>query len=329
MALYGEDNRLEGLGLLAVLRAHFANKTERVTGANPVITTDHALIHEGVAYTVGGTLTVANAQTGAIKFSIPDAAVASKVFDFTAEDADMVVMAGAPGYAGNLITVAFIDPDESGDTELEVDVEENETTGGWDITVNLALESGEIVTTAAEAVTAINQAAFDYDTGQLVIASLYDADESDSAEPEGAGVLNAISKANLTGGTDRHYVHFKPAGVYASQPVTVTLREAATYTGGSEVTPRNRNRIDGTDGIPDMKFYALANATVTGDNALTLDTKYVPGGQGGATRIGGQVESAEEWVLGYGKSYVLAFANASGNESIVGYDVFFYDETGA
>lgn len=44
---------------------------ERVTDGFPVITTDHALIHEGKAFTVAGTMAILNNKTGALMFATP------------------------------------------------------------------------------------------------------------------------------------------------------------------------------------------------------------------------------------------------------------------
>lgn len=59
--LFGEDENGDILALWA----------ERVTKAMSVITSDHALIHAGKAYTLSGFITVANAQTAAVALTCP------------------------------------------------------------------------------------------------------------------------------------------------------------------------------------------------------------------------------------------------------------------
>lgn len=49
------------------------NALERVTGGHAVITTDHALIHEGVAFTAAGVMTINTGKVGAIFISVPAA----------------------------------------------------------------------------------------------------------------------------------------------------------------------------------------------------------------------------------------------------------------
>lgn len=44
---------------------------ERVTGASPTITIDHALIHNGQAFTTAGIMSILTAKTGAFFISVP------------------------------------------------------------------------------------------------------------------------------------------------------------------------------------------------------------------------------------------------------------------
>jgi len=47
------------------------NMLERVTGAHAAITSDHALIHQGIAYTVANKMDVAATKVGALQITVP------------------------------------------------------------------------------------------------------------------------------------------------------------------------------------------------------------------------------------------------------------------
>lgn len=107
-----------------------AFKRERVTSAFPVITTDHALIHEGIAYTASGVLSVANAKTGSIRLTTPGPltdTAATVTIDMTNANADLTYEAVRPGAAGNDISVTHVDPAAAG-SALSVAASGNEFT---------------------------------------------------------------------------------------------------------------------------------------------------------------------------------------------------------
>ena len=122
------------------------------------------------------------------------------------------------------------------------------------------------------------------------------------------------------------YIHFKPVGIAASGgPLTVTLTEGPTFTGGSDGTPRNRNRLGTT---PDAGAMAT-KLGVTPSGGTVIATLYVPSATQGAQRLGGAAASAEEHVLKRNTVYTLNFAETASGTVFVGYDIFWYQESGA
>jgi hypothetical protein len=120
------------------------------------------------------------------------------------------------------------------------------------------------------------------------------------------------------------YIHFKPVGISASGgPVTVTLVEAPTFSGGSNATPRNRSRI-----------YADAAAVtcktgVTPSGGTVIFTGIIPSSTSGSQRIGATSEAAEEWVLKLSTVYVLTLVEAATGTVLCGYDLFWHEEENA
>lgn len=52
-------------------KSSMLNPLERVTEAIPVITTDHAFIHEGIAFTVANKVDIASAKVAGLQVSVP------------------------------------------------------------------------------------------------------------------------------------------------------------------------------------------------------------------------------------------------------------------
>lgn len=122
------------------------------------------------------------------------------------------------------------------------------------------------------------------------------------------------------------YVHFKPVGVSASGgPVTVTLVEGATYTGGVAATPRNRNRLGST---PDSSTVTCKTAVVP-SGGTTIATLYIASATQGSQRLGAATGAAEEFVLKQNTTYVLTLAETATGDVVCGYDLFWYEEAGA
>ena len=123
------------------------------------------------------------------------------------------------------------------------------------------------------------------------------------------------------------YVHWKPAIVTGSATGLITLHESATVSGTSAaVTPRNRNRLSGTD-TSVTTCASRAAATIT--PSIELDHAVLPGGGTGATRIGGNVTAAAEWVAKQSTLYTISVLNNSGGSATYAISAFWYEESGA
>lgn len=283
-------------------------EVDQFAGALNVITSDHNLIHKGRAYTLSGSMSVANAQTGAVQIRTGGVKAAVTI-DMTNATSDLTYTAVAAGNAGNNITVTHVDP---GGVTAALAV----TVSGTAITVSLARTTNAISSTAALVKAAVNAHAE---------ASLLVTCEDEGA---GSGIVNAVTVTSLAGGHDSVHCHFKSASIYASAgPVAIAFREDATVAGGTPQVPVNRKR-SGTVPTSGMDCKFLANATVTGGSG---DTTLEAGVLSGATlpgnfKIGDSANASEEWVLDPDKDYVISFSNTSGGASVVGYNLFWYEE---
>jgi hypothetical protein len=120
---------------------------------------------------------------------------------------------------------------------------------------------------------------------------------------------------------DDVYIHFKPTEVSANGgPVTVTITEAASATGGSAATPRNKNRL-----FEDASGTTVKTA-VTPSGGTVIDTLYIPSSTSGQQRIGGSSGAEEEDVLAQETTYILTFANAAQSATVCGWRMFWYEE---
>lgn len=109
---------------------------------------------------------------------------ATVTVDMTNANADLTYIAKAYGTSGNSISVTHVDP-AGNDQPLVV------TVSGKDITVSLKTGSGgAIESTAAEVKAAVDAHA---EASELVTVAV---------EGGGAGVVNALAKATLTGGVN-------------------------------------------------------------------------------------------------------------------------------
>lgn len=288
------------------------NKQESITSAVPVITADHAFIHEKKGFTLAGKMDIASAGVGAIQLTVPGATAATLTTNMTNALADVTLTAVKTGTDGNSINVVYVDP-AANDQPLTVSV------FVYDITVTLATgEAGAITSTGAEVAAAINAHP---EASALVTAS----DEGD-----GSGIVNAVVVANLAGGVNPVYCHFKPSLITCTGgPVTVELVEDQSFVAaGTAGTPRNRHRINGPASAITCK--SIAAATLVGGSAVILDTVVIPGNSV-AGKLGGSTAAAEEWVLNPGKTYIVSMTNATnpGATITAGYSLFWYEEEGA
>jgi len=390
---------------------------ERVTSGFPVITTDHALIHEGIAFTQAGVLTVANGKDASVRVTAPGrtGVKASTVVDMTNANADLTYEAVEAGPEGNDLTVTHVDPGVSGSpiavsvsgeaitvsletapdvpatldaagmlfTAVPVGVLGNAVSVvlaaavpnqafsvavvGQKVTVNLATNASTVITSTKEDVAvgiaatpaaaalvvasdgtgllmalAETSLAGGSDGGAIVstandVKAAVEVDlvsmgmVSVTVEGTGLGVVNAKAVQSLSGGTSPVYVHLKPIGVQATGQAIVTLYEEATVTGTeTAVEPRNRNRfVAGVEGDDSSVQVRTCVDATFGATTIDLDSVIVPGGGQGATRIGGAVDQAEEWVLDPGKDYVMKLDNTAGAENKIAYSLLWYEEESA
>jgi len=114
---------------------------------------------------------------------------ASLTTDLTGDDNDLVFTANARGSGGNAITVEYVDP---ADTDQSLDVSVTDLA----IVVSLATDSGGIITTVADDISA----AIGLDTEANALVSVEDA-----ASNDGSGLVTAMDETNLSGGSDAHY----------------------------------------------------------------------------------------------------------------------------
>ncbi|EWH00548.1 phage tail sheath protein [Halomonas sp. BC04] len=158
--------------------------------------------------------TVATAVIGLVA-TAPDAAAGVAAFTtitFAAANTGVTFTATETGTDGNALRVRYVDPAvESASLAVSV----NDT----DVTVTLATDTdGEIITTAGEIVTAVNDAP---EAAELLDAAL-------PGTETGAGVVNAQAYTSLAGGEDEPFP--------LDTPVLVTDLYAAQGRAGSEGT---------------------------------------------------------------------------------------------
>lgn len=132
--------------------------------------------------------------------------------NLTGNNNDLVYTAVAPysGTAGNAITVAYIDP-AANDQALEVTVD------GTDIVVNLATDSGGVITSTADdikAAIALVPAAVAL-VGTVV----------DKAANDGSGVVTAMAETALAGGTATGWTAITDDMTDASDVTTATFNQ--------------------------------------------------------------------------------------------------------
>lgn len=278
---------------------------ERVTLATPTITTDHAYIHDGLAYGLSGTFSANGTNKAVIALNPPADTKATITIDMTNANADMTYTAKSSGADGNLITVVHVDPGAASQPLVV-------TEDGKIITISLATGSNSAISsTSAQVAAAVNAAS------TLVTAT---------AEGTGAGIVNAVNSTALVGGKKAVYIHFKMASFVAAAAVVVMrIIENATYTGAAATfTPVNMNRLKGTSLAAVTGTLA---ATVTETNAKTIKTYTARGSSTGTAQYVGTQNQNEEIVFCPGKAYLIEFAPVAA--TAIDYDLFWYEEAGA
>lgn len=123
---------------------------------------------------------------------------------------------------------------------------------------------------------------------------------------------------------DGKYLHWRPIGISSSADyVDFKLREGDSFSGGTAVTPINRNRIS-TNTTDMQTFVKNATATPTGTiiQAGGIGTSGNP-----ASRAGGGSAAAQELVLKQNTNYVLTLTPDGATTCVL--ELFWYEEDGA
>ncbi len=131
------------------------------------------------------------------------------------------------GAKGNDISIAYVDP-EAADAELSVSVTGSDTEG-WLITVNLATDELEAITTTADLLKAA------LDTADVSALVTY----ADKAANDGSGVVTALASTPLAGGAGRTW--FEVTGDVMIQYI---LKGVDSLTGSGTLAFGNSDDVD-------------------------------------------------------------------------------------
>lgn len=119
-------------------------------------------------------------------------------------------------------------------------------------------------------------------------------------------------------------MHIRPAKFSATaNTMLLTIAEGSTVTGGSVVTPVNRNRNS------ENRSKAIVTAGVTVSAAgTTIEQDAVGGGSNPSNNQGGSGGSAQEIVLKPGTVYSIKIDNIGATTASTGYfELFWYEES--
>ena len=119
-------------------------------------------------------------------------------------------------------------------------------------------------------------------------------------------------------------VHLKVALIVTdSEKILVTVTEDATYSGGTQVSPFNRNRNSANASLTNIF------SGVTGVSGGTnIDVDYLGGGASPgpkATAIGTEVAGTTEWVLKPSTNYVISIRNDGASTASIIVKLIWYE----
>ncbi len=100
------------------------------------------------------------------------------------------------------------------------------------------------------------------------------------------------------------------------------IYEAPTYTGGTSITPRNRNRNYADNSI----MTAVSGPTVSAVGTELVKSKAGSGTNNKTVRTG-QVRSQAEWILRADTKYLFRVTNESGGNSYIAPTINWYEHT--
>ena len=116
-----------------------------------------------------------------------------------------------------------------------------------------------------------------------------------------------------------NFPHFR-FYAFASEkaPADIFLYEGTTVSvDGTELTPRNNNR--NSSNVPNITLHETPTIT---DDGEEIEYSLIAGGK----HTGGTAESITvEWILQPDQNYLLRYINNSGQSSLVGFHIFFYE----
>jgi hypothetical protein len=125
----------------------------------------------------------------------------------------------------------------------------------------------------------------------------------------------------LTGKPNGKVVHFHKEIYQVSQGgIEIRLLEDVTATGGTAVTPLNRNRLSARTSSFEVKL----GATVT-NTGLPLRLVGFPAAAIPTARVVQSGAETEEWILKNGITYALEIKNLSADEKIIYADLCWYE----
>lgn len=118
------------------------------------------------------------------------------------------------------------------------------------------------------------------------------------------------------GGNFPHFRFYAFASEKA--PADIFLYEGTTISAdGTELTPRNNNR--NSSNVPNITLHETPTIT---DDGTEIEYSLIAGSK----HVGGSAESiTAEWILQSDENYLLRYTNNSGQSSLVGFHIFFYE----
>lgn len=120
------------------------------------------------------------------------------------------------------------------------------------------------------------------------------------------------------------YIHYRNERVATSaDKVTLILKESATITGGTTLTPVNHNRVSST-----TSNVVVKSSVTVSTSGTTVSTSFIGGGTGvGGARAGDDLKVSNEWVLKQNTTYTVDIGNGSSSANDICINMFWYEES--
>lgn len=121
------------------------------------------------------------------------------------------------------------------------------------------------------------------------------------------------------------YIHWRPTGVSSTESgVVVKVFEGDSFTGGTDITPFNRNRL--SSNTSDMQSFKKG-VTSTPTGVLVGLASVGSGGNAVSSSGGGSSGAENEIVLKQNTNYVIELENIGAVSTDVSLNLFWYEET--